>query len=118
MKFIGYIREEGGYTLIETLVAMGLFVGVLIPLGASIGNMVIEDSSARMSTAYHLALSEMNRVDTEGKFCDADSVQDGCLIRRRVCRQGNIVELNVAVYHSSKPDRRLVFLTRTFLDYR
>src|ERR1700741_4381945 len=68
MSVLQNIRQEEGYTLLETLVAMALFVGVLIPVGASMGNLMVQTTTDQLNAAFHLAAKEMNHTTLERDF--------------------------------------------------
>jgi len=113
-----FIRNCEGYTLIETLVAMALFLGVLIPLAVSIGNLMIEHSSDPVNRAFHLAVTEMNLVMKESDFSEKDSQQEGYLIQRKVARTGNLVEIEVVVSSLQNPEKKMIHLSKSFLSYQ
>ena len=118
MKFIFTIRREEGYTLVETLVAMGLFVGVLIPVATFVGNLMIDRTSDRLNKSFHLATTEMNLVAKEIAVSDRDRQQGGYSIRTRAVRTGNLVEVEVSVSAVESPEKNLILLTKSLLEYK
>ena len=56
-------KSEDGYTLLETVVAMALFLAVLIPLMVMIGNFVLDRTPEDLREALRIAQSEMSRIE-------------------------------------------------------
>jgi prepilin-type N-terminal cleavage/methylation domain-containing protein len=114
-----YIQTDRGYTLIETLVAMAIFVSVLIPLGVTIGNFILDRSPETAQKALHCAQSEMSRVIDERDFVPSigDSEKDGFHIRRQVEESGYTADITISVSAVGKPARILVTLHKTILVY-
>ncbi len=54
------IGTERGYTLIETVIAMALFLSVLIPLIGTMGTMMFDRKAMTATKALMLAQSEMS----------------------------------------------------------
>jgi hypothetical protein len=106
--------DSSGQTLAETLVAMSLFVGVLVPLLAAIGNLLFDDRAERLQEALHLAQTEMTLAEVlvgtaNGHVEDAH----GLTVERQVTRQGSLAQIDVKVYDSRKANRIVVHLTKT-----
>ena len=113
------LREEDGYTLLETLVAMALFLSVLIPLGVAIGNLTLGDSAATLNVTLQIAQSEMSRALLRHDFHDERKQDErGFLIERKVERKGNIVDLSVSIFSLKHPGKKVLVLSKSFLDYQ
>jgi Tfp pilus assembly protein PilV len=108
-------KREEGYTLIETLVAMALLVSVLIPLGVSIGNMMVEQGAEQMNVAFHLAVEEMTRTGLDKDFTEQNRQEGAYRVQRTMTRGVGQVEVGVAVATTAKPAANLVRLSKTFL---
>lgn len=110
---------ESGYTLLETLVAMSLFVSVLIPLGATIGNLMLDDTSASLTSALRAAESAMSRTTVNRNFVDTTEVtEQGLTLSQNVERMNNLVGVRIAVYSRKEPRKILLTLSKKFLVYR
>ncbi|MBI1806233.1 MAG: type II secretion system protein [Ignavibacteria bacterium] len=118
MRVYKHIQREEGYTLLETLVAMALFVGVLIPVGASVGNLMIERTSDQINSAFHVAIKEMSRIAVDRDFVNNDTEVEGFIVHRKVDRNKNLIEVQVAVASLKKPNTTIVLLTKSFLTHK
>jgi hypothetical protein len=112
------IRNEEGYTLVESLVAMALFVGVLIPLLGIMGNLMFDRRNVDSYRALHVAESEMNRIVSTHDFSVASStIENGFSIDRHIEQRDQLVQIRVSVASAKKPEQQLVQLNRTVLFY-
>jgi hypothetical protein len=112
--YLSRVFDPSGQTLVETLVAMSLFVGVLVPLLAAIGNLLFDDRAERLQEALHLAQTEMAVAEAQagnpnGRAEDAH----GLTVERQVTLQGSLAQIDVKVHDSRKANRIVVHLTKT-----
>jgi len=109
----GFLRAEDGYTLLETVVSLALFLGVLIPTGAVIGNMFLDNRSELLQRSLYECESEMTRVITENDFANGDKQIDSHLtIQREITISGEFVEIEIAAISSK---RSIVSLHKSLL---
>jgi len=102
-------RDEG-YTLLETLVGLALFLGVIIPLVGSIGVFMLDKTSDEIPAALRMAQSEMTLAITDDHVSDAVyTIKEGYLVNRTVKRDGRLVEIKIAIH--SRRDNQKVILT-------
>lgn len=108
------IRNDLGYTLMETVVAMGVFLGVLIPLGVLIGNLLLDRSSELTRRALLEAQSLMTTTIVTADFTDAvvESVA-GLQLERVVRNAMETAEIRILVFKGSERRDTLVCLART-----
>ena len=119
MKFLKIIRKEEGYTLLETVVAMALFVAVLIPLGSVIGNLMLDKTSERLTAALQIAQSEMNRTIAEKDFTDKVASHNNRLsLERKVTREGNLIQITIKITSKTNPEKPLIVLNKHIIDYK
>jgi prepilin-type N-terminal cleavage/methylation domain-containing protein len=110
--------NERGYTLLESVVAMAIFVGVMIPLIAAVGNFMLDGSASLMRSALHEAETEMTGAVEGRAFTDARrTTEQGFIVERRVRRDGYLIEVNVLVASAKRPEKLIVRLHKTVLDY-
>jgi prepilin-type N-terminal cleavage/methylation domain-containing protein len=108
---------QDGYTLIETIVAMALFLSVLIPLIGIMGHMMFETKSQQLNKAFSIAVSEMNRVADSKEFVDQKSINEGFIVQRAVQKSSPLIEVKITVQIQSEQPKDILVLTRVFLNY-
>jgi hypothetical protein len=106
-------RCERGYTLMETVVAMGILLGVLLPLGVFIGNLLLDRRPEMTQRALLEAESMMNSTISSGEYSDTTvDYASGLQLRRVVLQNRPTTEVRIFVYAPAKRETALVFLSR------
>ncbi len=108
-------QEEAGYTLVETLVAMALFLSVLIPLGVAIGTLLLDKEGERIHEALLLAEREMTSAVGDKGLASAEfNAGGGFVVHREIARLTNDArEIRISVAQTRKPGKVLVKLSKT-----
>jgi hypothetical protein len=111
----GLLKEEDGYTLVETLVAMVLFMSVLIPLGMAIGTLLLDKEGEKINKALLLAEREMTFAACGRELGSTEiDAGGGFAVHREITPlAGGAREIRVSVAHSRKPAKVLVRLSKT-----
>ena len=113
------MSDDDGYTLLETVVAMALFVGVLIPLISILGNFMLDASADQLRLALLAAEAELCSQQAHQTFpAEGSKIEGGLIIHRSARKEGNLVEVSVSVASGRAPDRTVLLLTKTFLTNR
>ena len=108
--------NEHGFTLIETLVAMGLFLGVLIPIGVTIGNLMLDGAANRLTLTLYAGQSEMSRIETKHDFTDGErSDERGFVVERIIHSSGDVMEIQISVVGMKWPGRSILVLHKSIL---
>ncbi len=115
---INYLKDEQGYTLLETVIAMALLVGVLIPVGIVIGNFMLDRGGVDLHSALRLAESEMSRVVTTEDYSSGSSSAGAFSIERTTQRIGNVMRITITILPERDPSIRLCVLQKSLLDYQ
>lgn len=99
------LKSESGYTLVESLVAMTIFVSVLIPMASSVGNSLMLTDTSRQREALHLAQSELNRALQLSSIGVMETSKEGYSVISECEQRGRLFEITVRVLKggSSKP---------------
>ena len=119
MNVLTHLKEHKGYTLLETVVAMVLFLSALIPLVTVVGNFMLDGTVIQRRLALQTAEEEMSRITINQSFTnDVTKNEHGLQIERKVYHTQNLVEVQITVVAVRKPDNILVTLNKTFLVYR
>jgi prepilin-type N-terminal cleavage/methylation domain-containing protein len=104
---------ERGYTLIETVIAMALFLSVLIPLIGTMGTMMFDRKAVIAAKALMLAQSEMSSTIAHQDFIDAVKTSDaGFVLVRKIERYNSLVEIRVSVKPSTDQSKELIVLKK------
>jgi Tfp pilus assembly protein PilV len=104
--------NESGYSLVETLVAMSLFLCVLLPLVTILGNFMMDNSAERTMEVLHIAHSEMTTTIISGDYTDKSSMQSRYIVNRIVVFQSGIATIRIAVCRNDSTRRELMNLQR------
>jgi hypothetical protein len=107
------ILETQGYTLAETLVALSLFVGVLIPLLSAIGSLLYDDRAERLQEALHIAQLELAQSEVSRTQSDNVNIRHGLKLERRMSTEGHFVKIDVCVYDMRKKNARILYMSKT-----
>jgi prepilin-type N-terminal cleavage/methylation domain-containing protein len=107
-------RQEG-YTLIETIVAMALFLSAALPLISLVSKLMLDDGTERIWIALSLAENELDAIAATPAQGEDMTREEGSLtIVRRVTRHDRRVDVTVQVTHL-EGDKPIVELSRSFL---
>ena len=111
------LKAEVGYTLVETLVAMALFLSVLFPLGVSIGTLLLDREAENTRRALLIAQNEMTSAVLAPDLKNEQFiVSGGFVVRREVSRGGNTRDIQILISREKKPDEVLVRLHKTVVE--
>ena len=109
---------ERGYTLIETVVAMALFLSVLIPLVTTVGNVIFDRKTALFQKALAVAQTEMSLVAASKNYFESTrNTEDGLVVARSIQKRYPLIEVKVTVKATSGQLKELVVLKRIILEY-
>lgn len=107
------MNTERGYTLIETVIAMALFLTVLIPLIGTMGTMMFDRKAAMATKALMLAQSEMSTTIVHQDFIDVVKTSEaGLILVRKIERYNSLVEIRVSVKQSTDQSKELIVLKK------
>jgi hypothetical protein len=109
------LREERGHTLVETIVALALFVSALLPLLVIAGTMMLDSSAQHMRKSLQIAEEEMANVLVHHEFASTTIHSGTYIIERMVQRGAPLMEVSVSVASAKKPERTILTLRKTFL---
>jgi len=111
-----FLQNEQGYTLLETLVAMAIFVGIMLPTITMVGNFMFDRYPDTARAALAEGESEMNRVIARRDFIDAPRrIAGGLAVKRSVVQGGDIVDITITISTATEPARELLTLHKTVL---
>ncbi len=109
-------KNEKGYSLVETLAAVAIFLSVLIPLITIVGNFFLDSSTQRIHTALRLAETEIDRTITREEYtANRSTTDDGYVIIRTVNEAVQYHEITVSVETMKKPGKTILELRKTVL---
>ena len=103
------VKDESGYTLVETLVAMVLFLSVLIPVGFGVTAYLFDRKGEDLRKALLVAEGEMSTQDyrTAG-----ERVCGKFLVKSELVPRGTLIEYRVTVVYTQKPLVPLVVISK------
>ena len=101
--------NESGYTLVETLVAMVIFLTVLIPVGFGVTAYLFDRKADTLREAMLLAESQMNTQDYRQS---GESVHGKYIVKTEIALLGSLVECRVTVSGIGRPTLPIVVLSK------
>jgi prepilin-type N-terminal cleavage/methylation domain-containing protein len=111
MKSSFGLKSERGYTLIETVIAMALFLSVLIPLIGTMGTMMFDKKVVTATKALMLAQSEMSTTIAHRDYINTVKTSEaGFILVRKIERYNSLVEIRVIVKPSTDQSKELIVL--------
>ena len=107
------MKSERGYTLIETVIAMALFLSVLIPLIGTMGTMMFDRKAVIATRALMLAQSEMSSTIANQDFIDAVKTSEaGFILERKIVWINSMIEIRISVKPSSDQSKELIVIKK------
>ncbi|MFZ1082155.1 MAG: type II secretion system protein [Candidatus Kryptoniota bacterium] len=110
-------KMEAGFTLIESVVAMGLFVGVVFLLVSVLGEFMMDDFTVKSNKALVVAENEISNVERTRAFESTTRDTIGFHIIRTVTTKNNVSFVDVAVTNAKKPTLQYVRLSKVLRVY-
>jgi prepilin-type N-terminal cleavage/methylation domain-containing protein len=90
-------EQEDGYTLIESVVAMAIFLTVVLLLVGSIGNMMFASRSSSLEKAVMLAEKELAKP-APAELGERTTAIEGFLVERTVVKKKAHAEVTVKIF--------------------
>ncbi len=113
MKSIFNLKSERGYTLIETVIAMALFLSVLIPLIGTMGTMMFDRKVVTATKALMLAQSEMSATIAHQDYINTVKTSEpGFILTKNVERYNSLIEIRITVKPSTDQSKELIVLKK------
>ena len=107
--------NENGFTLVETVVSMSLFLAVLIPLLVGVGNFMMDNKSDILRHATVLAESEINQAALMRDFEEKETITENFIIERKIETAARIVRIHITVAVLKEPQKIIVGLDKSIL---
>ncbi len=104
-------QDEHGYTLVESLVAMSLFVTVVLWMLGSVGNLMFSENTGELEQAMRIGQTELSHVDRR-MLSENKKMVEGYIVDCRVTKSDNLAEVTVRISTRKHPERLLLSLTR------
>jgi len=113
MKVNHNLKTERGYTLIETVIAMAIFLSVLIPLIGTMGTMMFDRKSMTATKALMLAQSEMSTTIAHQDYINAIKTSEpGFILTKNIDRYNSLIEIRITVKSSSDQSKEIIMLKK------
>lgn len=110
--------DESGYTLVETVIAMALFVAVLLPITTSMANLFMDRTPEKMSEALHVAEKEMTEISLQKNFADGvNKIVDKFIVSRTIKRNEMVMDVEVIVALTQNHEKPVLILCKSILVY-
>jgi prepilin-type N-terminal cleavage/methylation domain-containing protein len=103
------LTEDSGYTLVETLVAMVIFLSVLIPVGFGAAAYLFDRKAEDLREGLLLAEAQMSTQDYSES---GESTHGKYSVKSEIVPIGQLVEYRVSVSRIGRQTRPLVVLTK------
>lgn len=109
-------NPESGYTLLETVVALSLFMGVLIPVIGMASNLLLDGRVEQKQTALRVALTGLAEAQLNQDGISVYTAENGLEVRREVTRNGSLVHVRVTVLDKRSRQKEILKLHRSLVD--
>ena len=103
------LKIESGYTLVETLVALVIFLSVLIPIGFGISSYLFDTKAEELREALLLAEEKMSKREYQ---VSDETIEGRYTVRSEIALSGRLVEYRVTVVRTANPSSPLVVLCK------
>jgi type II secretory pathway pseudopilin PulG len=108
MKF-HRLSDEAGYTLVETLVAMVIFLSVLIPVGFGVTAYLFDRKAEDLREALFLAEVKMSAHEYR---VAGETVEGKYSVKCELIPSGTLIVYRVTIARTQKPSVPLVVLSK------
>ena len=105
-------KAQAGFTLIESIVAMGLFVGVVFLLISVFNEFLINDYSTKLKNATMIAANQIQNVVKNRTFELVEKDTIGFHVTQKVTMRNGVVLVDVAVRDAKRPQIQYIKLTK------
>lgn len=108
------VRSQGGYTLVESLVAVALFLTVVIGVMNTMGGLIGSPRTKLLQAALVLAEDEVAQVSSDN-LASETVVSGKLLVKRTVVLRGLYAEVTFAVSAMDDETRDILTVTKFVL---
>lgn len=108
--------SHAGYTLVETLVSIALFLSVALPLFSIVLNFSMRDDTETRQRALQIAQSTLTAIiSEEGSVSSLTQTREGFLVERNVVSAGRLRRVKVSVFRADNISKPLIELSQSIL---
>ena len=115
LRFKSLLRDTRGYTLVETLMASAIFLGVLVPACLLAGRLALSRHSHEVLIATQLAQTEMERTLAGALYDDEEKLvafdQKNWRLKREIERRDDLIIIRVLVFRGARAQALLTLQT-------
>lgn len=115
LRFKRLLRDTRGYTLVETLIASAIFLGVLVPACLLAGRLALSRHSHEMLIATQLAQTEMERTLAAAFYFDEEKLivfdQKHWRLKREIARRNDLIMIRVLVFCGARAQALITLQT-------
>lgn len=111
---VGLSETQAGFTLIESLVAMGLFVGVVLLLVSVFNEYLTDDFTTKLNRSLLVAEKQMDNVGRSKIFVNTEIDTMGFHVVQTVTMRKNVVLVDLEVRDTKKANTVYMRLSKAF----
>jgi prepilin-type N-terminal cleavage/methylation domain-containing protein len=111
---VQFSRTQAGFTLIESVVAMALFLGIVFLLVSVFNEFLMDDYSSKLNKAFLIGENEIEKVESNHVFESVESDSIGFHVTQSVTMEKRVVLVDVAVRDTKKPNTVYIRLSKAF----
>jgi len=109
------IKNEKGFTLVESVVAMSLFVIIVLGLLSSASSLMFSPKNEQLQEALLLAQNELQTLGEKGSIYTEKKVTEKFIVDREVFKKSGRIEVVISISSEKQPEKNLVSLSKVIL---
>lgn len=110
------VKNDEGFTLVESIVAMSLFAIVVLGLLSSVSTLMFSSRNELLQEALLIAQNELQQAGSERSHYNEKKMTEKFSIDKNVFKKEHRTEIVITVSALKQPEKSLISLSRVILE--